>query len=51
MANLDDDKLDKGISDDDTVKEGGAALEDGEEGVEDADDLDSFELEEEDLDE
>ena len=48
MANLDDDKLDKGLGDDDAVKESGATLEDGEEGAED---LDSWELEEEDLNE
>ncbi len=51
MADLDDDKLDKGLGDDDAVKESGAALEDGEEGAEDAEDLDSWELEEEDLNE
>lgn len=51
MANLDDDKLDKGLGDDDAVKESGMALEDGEDETEDTDDLDSWELEEEDLDE
>ncbi|KKS96496.1 MAG: hypothetical protein UV75_C0008G0011 [Candidatus Giovannonibacteria bacterium GW2011_GWA1_43_15] len=50
MANLDDDKLDKGVGDD-AVKEGDVALEDGKEGVEDEEDLDSWELEEEDLNE
>ena len=47
MANLDDDKLDKGLGDDE-VKGSSAALEEGEE---DAEGLDSWELEEEDLDE
>lgn len=51
MANLDDDKSDKGLGDDDAIKESGAALEDGEEGVEDPESLDSWELEEEDLNE
>lgn len=51
MANLDDDKLDKGIGGDDAVKESDATLEDGAEGAEDAEDLDSWELEEEDLNE
>ncbi|KKT56946.1 MAG: hypothetical protein UW81_C0012G0018 [Candidatus Giovannonibacteria bacterium GW2011_GWC2_44_9] len=51
MANLDDDKLDKGAGDDDAIKESGVALEDGEESVEDPDNLDAWELEEDDLDE
>ena len=46
MANLDDDKLGKDLEDESATKESGAALEDGEEDAEDAEGLDSFEIEE-----
>lgn len=46
MANLDDDKLDGDINDNDADKGTDTALDDAEEGAEDTEDLDSWELEE-----